>query len=95
MSPSQDEDREFAFGLFKEAKATEFVQSGLPDEQLDALLRQQFDMRESQWRARYPKFSSFVVLDGESAIGEWCMAAIERWPLQRGWSVRMFIVLLL
>ena len=54
LRPLNDSDREFSFALFKEITAPDFVSIGLPDEQLDALLKQQFEIRDSQWRQQFP-----------------------------------------
>jgi GNAT superfamily N-acetyltransferase len=74
LRPSEDSDREFSFELFKQITAPEFDSIGLPEEQLASLLRQQFEIRELQWRRSHPHADWSIITAGATPIGEWCVA---------------------
>ena len=74
MRPFDESDSHFSFALFKEIVAPEFALSGLPAENLEPLLRQQFEIRQSQWCERFPDAERSIILDGSTPVGEWFVA---------------------
>lgn len=67
LCPQLPEDRAFLFALFAESRRPIFT--GLPDDLVETLLRQQFEFQSTGYFQLYPKASFNVVKIGQNTIG--------------------------
>ena len=75
LRPFEDSDRPFCFALFCEITAPGFAGIGLSEEHLGALLEQQCEIRNTQWRQNYPETAwSIIIDDAGEPVGEFSVA---------------------
>jgi ribosomal protein S18 acetylase RimI-like enzyme len=70
LRPARAEDSPFLYELFKSVRAPQFAVLALPAEQLESLMRMQYQARTGTYRAHYPDSDNAVVLSGDRPIGQ-------------------------
>ena len=69
LRPARPGDEPFLLSLFTEIKMAEFGGLPLSPQQLEQLMRMQFESRNQSYHARYPAADQAIVMDGEVPIG--------------------------
>lgn len=70
LRPARDDDSPFLYELFKSVRAPQFALLALPPEQLEMLMRMQYQARTGSYQAHYPESDNYVVLSGDMPIGQ-------------------------
>jgi ribosomal protein S18 acetylase RimI-like enzyme len=63
------EDEAFLFQLYASTRREEYSTSGWTEEQLEALLRMQYEGQKASYRSRFPQAVHRIVVYGETRIG--------------------------
>lgn len=69
LRPTQADDEDFLFGLFRTVHEQEFAFLDLPEEQKTTMLRMQFDAQQQQYHERYPRGNFDLILRAEKTVG--------------------------
>jgi len=70
LRPAQKSDDPFFYEVFRSVRATEFAVLGLLPEQLEMLIKQQYEARTGSYEAQFPDSGNSVVLSGDTPIGQ-------------------------
>jgi ribosomal protein S18 acetylase RimI-like enzyme len=60
-----EHDDAFLFALFKSARSTEFAHASLAPQQLDLLMKIQYEGQKQTYRAQYPGGDAIILLEDE------------------------------
>jgi ribosomal protein S18 acetylase RimI-like enzyme len=70
LRPARKSDEPFFYDVFKSVRGPEFAVLGLHPEQLEMLMKQQYEARTGSYEAQFPDSGNSVVLSGETPIGQ-------------------------
>ncbi len=69
LRPAVEEDGEFLFSVYASTRRSEVSAFGWTDEQQDAFLRMQYEMRRRSYAMQYPQAESRVILCDDAPAG--------------------------
>lgn len=69
LRPVTNDDQEFLYRLFAETNANTFEAAGLDRQQIDSLLRMQFQAQHQQYQQSFPNSEDFVIESGRECVG--------------------------
>ena len=69
LRPAEDDDGEFLYSVYASTRGSEVAGFGWPQEQQDAFLRMQFEMRRRSYAMQYPQAESRVILYDDAPAG--------------------------
>lgn len=66
---AESQDESFLYQLFVSTRRDEFAMLGLPDQQMQALLRMQHEAQKNSYQQQFPRAKHQIIYDGDVCIG--------------------------